>query len=210
MIEIKQNTSARVAVRLLSSTGTAVIAIAVGVLTVSVGKSNGTWVNLTGLVGADWVELGAGDAASSLKDSGTYMLTLPSSATNLTGTLIYAVKCSGAETFVGNVKVVANEEADTFANLGTVSTNVTGIATDLDTMSTDLAAVSAGMVAATGAMETLADIGLGKWEIKTSGPDANRLVIYRQDGVTVLKKFDLKDGAGDATFVNPFSRTPVP
>lgn len=50
---------------------------------------------------------------------------------------------------------------------------------------------------------------IGKWEIMTSGPDANRLVLYREDGTTVLKKFDLQTSAGAPTTVNPFKRIPV-
>jgi hypothetical protein len=53
------------------------------------------------------------------------------------------------------------------------------------------------------------DAILGKWEIKTTGADANRLVMYRQDG-SVLKKFNLYDRNGLPTSVNPFKRDPVP
>ncbi len=49
----------------------------------------------------------------------------------------------------------------------------------------------------------------GKWIIQTTGPDANRLVLYKEDGTTVLKKFDLFDSSGAPTAVNPFSRDPV-
>jgi hypothetical protein len=55
----------------------------------------------------------------------------------------------------------------------------------------------------------LNDEGFGTWKIQTSGPDANRLVMFRRDGSTVLKKFDLKDSAGSPTFTNPFQRIPV-
>lgn len=55
----------------------------------------------------------------------------------------------------------------------------------------------------------LKDEAFGKWQIFTSGPDANRLVLYRADGVTVLKKFDLADAAGAATSINPYRKTPV-
>lgn len=54
----------------------------------------------------------------------------------------------------------------------------------------------------------LEDEILGQWKLFPSGPDANRLVLYRQDG-TVLKKFDLKDSAGNPTSTQPFSRVPV-
>lgn len=50
---------------------------------------------------------------------------------------------------------------------------------------------------------------VGKWQVFTTGPDANRIVLYKADGVTVLKKFDLADAAGAATTNNPFRRTPV-
>ncbi len=49
----------------------------------------------------------------------------------------------------------------------------------------------------------------GKWKIFTTGPDANRLVVYDTDGTTVLKKYDLVDRNGIATYINPFARLPV-
>jgi len=49
----------------------------------------------------------------------------------------------------------------------------------------------------------------GRWKIHGSGPDANRLVLYDVDGLTALKKFDLKDVAGVATPDNPYERVPV-
>lgn len=55
----------------------------------------------------------------------------------------------------------------------------------------------------------LEDELFGKWQVFTSGPDANRLVLYRQDGVTVLKKFDLQNAAGSPTSTQPFVRLPV-
>lgn len=51
---------------------------------------------------------------------------------------------------------------------------------------------------------------LGRWVIFTSGPDANRLVMYADDGVTVLQKFDLKDANGNPSTNAPFSRIPTP
>lgn len=58
-------------------------------------------------------------------------------------------------------------------------------------------------------VDTLVSIETGKWEIKTSGPDANRMIMYAADGVTVLYKFDLFDESGAATTINPFKRVPV-
>ncbi len=53
------------------------------------------------------------------------------------------------------------------------------------------------------------DMDFGKWQIMVSGPDNHRLVTYRADGVTILKKFDLFDQAGVPTSINPFRRDPV-
>lgn len=53
------------------------------------------------------------------------------------------------------------------------------------------------------------DMEFGKWQIMTSGGDINRLVTYRTDGVTILKKFNLFDSAGVPTSINPFRRDPI-
>jgi hypothetical protein len=58
-------------------------------------------------------------------------------------------------------------------------------------------------------VEDLYQQGFGKWQIFDTGPDANRLVLYKTDGVTVLKKFDLQDVGGIPTTTNPFIRIPV-
>jgi hypothetical protein len=58
-------------------------------------------------------------------------------------------------------------------------------------------------------IDELLQIQKGKWQIFTSGPDANRLVIFQADGVTVLKKFELFDANGVPTSINPFRRVPV-
>lgn len=57
-------------------------------------------------------------------------------------------------------------------------------------------------------IKDLQDEIIGEWRVFTSGPDANRMVLYRQDG-SVLKKFDLKDSAGSPTTTTPFRRIPV-
>jgi len=49
----------------------------------------------------------------------------------------------------------------------------------------------------------------GKWEIKTAGLDINRLLTYKLDGSTILKKFNLFDSAGAPTSINPFKRDPI-
>lgn len=190
MLEYKQSVAARVPVRLLTSAGVAVTGKVFGDVTATIEKSDGTTTTLT-LAAPDWVEITAGAFAS----TGMYNLIIPTSATNLSGVLAYAISVSGAEKYIGIVKVVANEESDTKAVVDSIQTTA-------NTTSTNVSAVQSTVT-------DLKDIGLGKWEIVVSGVDTNRLILYRQDGVTVLKKFDLKDGAGDATFINPFKRIPV-
>lgn len=59
-------------------------------------------------------------------------------------------------------------------------------------------------------LDTLLAIAKGKWEIKSTGADANRLIIYDVDGITVIQKFDLFDQSGLPTPINAFKRVPVP
>ena len=58
-------------------------------------------------------------------------------------------------------------------------------------------------------IEEFHQLEFGKWQIVTSGGDANKLVIYKPDGVTVLKKFALADKNGLPTSTNPYRRTPL-
>jgi hypothetical protein len=54
-----------------------------------------------------------------------------------------------------------------------------------------------------------AEANLGRWQIFASGPNANKLILYKSDGVTILRSFDLKDAVGDPTYTNPFARIPA-
>lgn len=55
----------------------------------------------------------------------------------------------------------------------------------------------------------LKKVGVNRWQIHTTGPDANRLVIYDDDGTTPLYKFSLADSNGAPTTSAPYRRTPV-
>lgn len=107
MIELKQNTSVRVPVRLLTSSGVPVTGVVVASVTATIEKSDGTVVALT-LTGPDWTELTTGAFAG----AGKYTLVLPTSTTSLAGPLTYAVAVGGADIYVGLVKVVASESVD--------------------------------------------------------------------------------------------------
>lgn len=60
-----------------------------------------------------------------------------------------------------------------------------------------------------GKIDELYAIMAGKWEIKTAGPDANHMLIYAENGTTVIRKFALYDSNGVPTSTNPFKRSPV-
>ena len=49
----------------------------------------------------------------------------------------------------------------------------------------------------------------GKWTIFTTGPMANQLVCYDDDGLTPLYTFDLRSAYGMPTTLNPYTRDPV-
>lgn len=57
--------------------------------------------------------------------------------------------------------------------------------------------------------ERVRDFAEGKKEIATTGPDANRFIVYAADGTTPLKKYDLTDENGDPTSTDPYVQTPV-
>ena len=94
----------------------AVQAHPLGAVTATVQKSDGTTASVT-VSNPTWKEATAG----AFSVQGAYMLQLPAAVLNLTGALTYAVQVAGARTFVGTAKVVAKEEADTFASVAGVA-----------------------------------------------------------------------------------------
>ena len=57
-------------------------------------------------------------------------------------------------------------------------------------------------------LQDMSDQMFGEMRLVTTGPDANRLVLYRPDS-SVLLKFDLLDADNVPTFSAPFRRIPV-
>jgi hypothetical protein len=110
MIEYKQNVAARVNVRIFDTLGNPVAGVVFGAVTVAVQKSDGSTAIVTATA-LNWSETVVG----AFSGQGVYQLILPSSALDITGQLTYAVASIGNKTHVGAVKVVANEEVDTFA-----------------------------------------------------------------------------------------------
>jgi len=52
-------------------------------------------------------------------------------------------------------------------------------------------------------------VAKNNWQIHTTGAEANRLVVYDDDGTTVLIRFDLKDGTGAPSTSTVFERDRV-
>ena len=57
--------------------------------------------------------------------------------------------------------------------------------------------------------QDIKDFNEGRWQIVTSGPDINRMLVFAPDGLTVIKRFNLYDRDGMSTFIEPFQRSPV-
>lgn len=113
--------------------------------------------------------------------SGTYYLSIPGSVLDQVGMFSYAIAVSGCDTYVGIVKVIGAENGDIAASLSSSSQTI----------------------------QDILDYHQGKWEVVTSGPDVNKMVFYRVDGTTVLKKFALQKADGTASYSNPFKRIPL-
>lgn len=210
MIEYKQSVAAFVPVRIFDQGGVPQGGIAFGAVQAAVQKSDGSTAVVSVTI-ADWTEITTG----AFGGAGVYALKLPASALNLPGYLTFAVATPGNKIHVGAIKVVANEEVDTFTRIGapagaSVSADIADTNADVATVNTNVLALSAGQTSILNVVNTLKKYEEGRWKIHITGPDANRLVLYDTDDVTPLLKFDLKDSGGAATFFNPFERVPFP
>src|SRR5574343_81308 len=141
MIEYKQGLTKFVPVRIFNSVGDPVSGIAFGSVTATTKKADGS-TEAVSVTGADWQEVVAGAFAG----AGVYALKLSASNLNQTGTLTYAVATTGNKTFVGAIKVVANEEVDTYTRIGaptlaSVSADIANLDSDIANLDTDVANV---------------------------------------------------------------------
>ena len=94
------------------------------------------------------------------------------------------------------------------ASASSLSGLITTVNTNLDTTITSRAS-GANLASMQSDVTLLRNWNEGKWVIVTSGPDVNKLVFYKPDGVTVIAKFNLFDANGNPTTINPFTRTPA-
>lgn len=183
MLEYKQSTQIRVPIRLLSATNTGVAGVLYSAITVSIKKADGTVSAFVPTAG-QWAEATTG----AFFQTGTYDLIVPSSYTDQVGPFVVAVVAGGANPAIGAFKIIANENGDIYSAVSTVQTTTNAISS---------------------IVTLLQKVEQNHWKIVTTGPDANKLVIYDNDGVTPLLKFALFDGAGNSTFINPFERVPT-
>ncbi len=132
-------------------------------------------------------------------------------------TLSTAVGTKASQTSVDAVQTTVNLGA-TAAALATVATSVGTRATssEVAALQADVDTANAGIVALQGDVDTVVlqaaairAFNEGRCKIHTTGPDANRLVVYDVDGVSVLAKFDLFDASGSPSTSSPFERVPV-
>lgn len=198
MVEFKYNQIIRIPVKMVTVVGDPVANIDSAQVLITVEKANGTLVDFFPN-GTQWIQIIQG----AFNAEGKYTVLLPASYCDVAGLLTYAVKVTSAKTYFGAVKLIANEEAETKVVADALRTDyTTARAGKIDTILTTVTPMGTQLT-------DLVDYAQGKWEIKVTGPDANRLILYRADGVTVLKKFDLQNSNGDATFINPFKRIPL-
>jgi hypothetical protein len=210
MLEYKQSVAKFVPVRIFDQGGTPVGGVAFGQVTAAIQKADGTTSTLS-VVLADWSEITTG----AFSGAGMYLLKLSASNLDQPGLLTYAVSTPSNKTYIGAIKVVANEEVDTFARIGapvltSISADIAGVKTDVAAVQSSITGLSAGQASILAVVNLLKKYEEGRWKIHITGGDANRLVLYDTDNVTPLLKFDLKDSGGAATFINPFERLPVP
>jgi hypothetical protein len=209
MLEYKQSVAKFVPVRIFDAGGEPVTGIGFGTVTAAIQKADGSSTTVTVTV-ADWSEITTG----AFSGAGMYLLKLSASALDQPGLLTYAVATPGNKIYIGAVKVVANEEVDTFGRLGapvlsSISADIAGVKTDVAGVNSTVGGLSAGLTSIQTVVNLLQKYEEGRWKIHITGVDANRLVLYDTDDVTPLLKFDLKDSGGAATFINPFERVPL-
>lgn len=112
-MEYKQSVSKFVPVRIVDTTGTPVAGVAFGAVTATVMKADGTTQAVT-IAAPDWSEINTGAFAT----TGMYILRLSAANVDQPGLLSYAVAVAGNTPYVGAIKVVANEEVDTYTAVG--------------------------------------------------------------------------------------------
>lgn len=102
---------------------------------------------------------------------------------------------------------IASVKSDTSGTTAGVAAISTKLGTPAGaSVSADIAAIqsiTSGLSASGPKIDTLHQIAIGRWKIQ-----GTQLLLYNDDGVSVLKAFDLKDDAGDPSNLRIFERVP--
>lgn len=183
MIEFKLGQDALVLVRFIDFLGTPRLGISASEVSVTLVKSDGSTFSYTP-TSPQFTARNTGG----FFNSGCYSLVIPAAQVNVLGVLELGAFVNGCQTYVSQYKVIAEENGEIYDAVLVVEGKVDDVQTTVD---------------------EIKQVEEGRWKIFTTGGDANRLVFYQADGVTVLKKFDLKDSSGNPTTTNIFERVPV-
>ena len=216
--ETKQSSAHFVTVRLInSSTGAAITGAARANVTLYYLKYGQTTATLKTLGVGDWIERDA------TNEPGFYDVQFSTGELDTMGPFFFSVAYTSGPTtsytYYGVMNVVANLASDIYSRLGaptgaSVSADIATATSDIVAVNTKLgtpagASVSADIATAQATITDVQNFTTGNWKVFASGPDANRLVLYMPDGVTVYRKFDLKNVADVAAITNVTSRTKV-
>lgn len=145
---------------------------------------------------------------------------IDNSITYITNNVLETIAATATET-QNAISAVNTSVINAQASVSTVNNNIQAVNVSLagvisgaiETQTTDisdrLADLESKLDSQAVIISTLLQFSTGRWKVHTSGPDANRIVYYSDDGVTALAKFDLKDMGGSPTFAAAFERVPV-
>jgi hypothetical protein len=203
---VRKDTQVRLPVRCIDAEGEGVAGMLPADITdgttggnVTIVKGDGTLASIVLVNNTNWFEIHA------TKAPGLYHVVVPSSATNVLGTLQLCVLPAAADflstVITAQVEEITDKIDDVQTTVDSVETTVNSVETDVGTIGTQVSTIE-------GQVDDLWEMGFGKWKIFTSGADANRMVFYKTDN-SVLVKFNLTDALDAATYVSPFTRTPV-
>jgi hypothetical protein len=230
MIQVKLSTDAWVPVRFLDSWGLPMTGITYTSVTATVNKwgSTSTGFDATPASASDFFEVTAGAFAN----LGHYKLKLPAALLNVPGGLTLAAASSvvGVAGYLGEIDVVSNIASDIYDRLGPpqgpyIAADILQAVTFASSASVDTAAIRAKTVnlpsdpadqsiilSAINNID-LGDIELYLYEILqchinrrkkfSTGPNANKTIVYDDDGTTPLFTFAMKDEAGEPEFQQP-------
>lgn len=87
--------------------------------------------------------------------------------------------------------------------------SVYGVQTSLQALNDNVAQLDARVQMAMEFLSLLNKLEFGRWKIETTGPDANHMIFFDEDGTTPIAKFALKDAMGNPTFRSVMEREPV-